>query len=459
VKLWCLCGAALSVPASAAGRKAKCPKCGAVLAIPQTATSADQAAPTPGGDFELALQGLASGQAVSVGAPPSVEPAQQRSADGFELYDFKPPEPKARLEEEASAPAPAGPPKTCPSCHKQFPGSAKICVDCGIDLRTGRALLTTQDDNLDRIYTYAENVIRWISWLIMMGVYPIASEAFGLRKPWVTRGIAAVTILVSAWFMVAFIYNPHPSPSLAGLMLWGGHESPRPAAQPASAPASGASADDAADDESDEGPAFIDPQYARFHVHQLFTHLLLHVDPLHLAGNLLFLMVLGARVNALIGNLLTLVLYPVLGLAAALAQGASTAGEPPHPCLGASGAVMGLAGMYLILFPIHKVHMAFWWRWGFIGGFHLHLKLFVVRGFWVVLFFIAFDVLYTVLRVETGVAHWAHIGGFLAGVSIALLLLFTRLINARGGDILTALLKHRAWALIGHPNRPSLRLW
>ena len=458
MKLWCLCGAALSVPASAAGRKAKCPKCGAVLAIPQAATSADQAAPRPGGDFELALQGLASGQAVSVGAPPSVEPAQQRSADGFELYDFKPQEPKARLEEEASPPAPVGPPKTCPSCHKQFPGSAKICVDCGIDLRTGRALLTTEDANIDRAYDGARRVLWLVSWVCPFGLYPFASEAFGLRKPWVTRGIAIVTILVSAWYLVAYVYRDDAPRSLANLMLWSGNRE---------ALLSGRLEDlrhdlrahGVSEEELQQTVQGATASLGQFHAYQLLTHALLHEGILHLASNLVFLIVLGSRVNALIGNTLTVLLYPLLAIAAGAAYALSSMHAPLHAMLGASGAVMGLAGMYLVLFPIHKVHLALWLRWGVFLPLRFHLKLFAVRGFWVVLFYIAFDVLFTILRIDTGVARWAHLGGFIAGVTIALILLFSRLINARGGDILTALFKHRAWALIGHPSRPTPRLW
>ena len=48
-------------------------------------------------------------------------------------------------------------------------------------------------------------------------------------------------------------------------------------------------------------------------------------------------------------------------------------------------------------------------------------------------------------------AHWAHLGGMLAGITIALLLLVTRLVNARGGDILSVTLGRHAWALIGRP--------
>ena len=81
------------------------------------------------------------------------------------------------------------------------------------------------------------------------------------------------------------------------------------------------------------------------------------------------------------------------------------------------------------------------------------MKLFTVRGFWVVSFYIAYDVLYTVIGLEDDMAHWAHLGGFIAGVIIALVLLLSRRVNARGGDILSALLGKRAWALVGRPSR------
>ena len=71
--------------------------------------------------------------------------------------------------------------------------------------------------------------------------------------------------------------------------------------------------------------------------------------------------------------------------------------EPPVPCIGASGAVMGLAGMYIVLFPVHKMHMAAWCRLGLLFMFQLHLKLFSVRGFWIILFYISFDVFYNLV--------------------------------------------------------------
>jgi membrane associated rhomboid family serine protease len=129
---------------------------------------------------------------------------------------------------------------------------------------------------------------------------------------------------------------------------------------------------------------------------------------------------------------------------------------PATPMIGASGAVMGLAGMYFVLFPIHQVHMAAWLRWfGYDFTPRLSLKMWSMRGYWVVLFYIAFDVLYTAFGIEDNVAHWAHLGGFGVGAGIALIMLLSRTINARGCDIISAILGKRAWALVGRPNRDT----
>lgn len=95
-----------------------------------------------------------------------------------------------------------------------------------------------------------------------------------------------------------------------------------------------------------------------------------------------------------------------------------------------------------------------WISWLFFCGVYLIASEgFGLRNPWVARG-IAVDVFYTALGLENDPAHWAHLGGFLAGVVIALVLPVTRLANARGGDILSAILGHRAWALIGKPNRP-----
>jgi membrane associated rhomboid family serine protease len=143
-------------------------------------------------------------------------------------------------------------------------------------------------------------------------------------------------------------------------------------------------------------------------------------------------------------------LYPILAIVAGATYLLAMGPEPPTPMLGASGAVMGLAGMYLLLFPIHKVFMVIWMRWGLLAGFHLSFKCFAVRGLWVVLFYIMFDVIAVSFTLSTGTAHWAHIGGLIWGILIAFGLLAARLAYSRS-DVLSLILGKYAWRLIGTP--------
>jgi hypothetical protein len=84
-------------------------------------------------------------------------------------------------------------------------------------------------------------------------------------------------------------------------------------------------------------------------------------------------------------------------------------------------------------------------------------KIFAVRGFWVVVFFAAWDALFLIATDDYTVAHWAHLGGFAAGFVIATALLLARGVEAHGGDLLSAMLGRRAWVLLGKPaaRRPA----
>jgi len=62
-------------------------------------------------------------------------------------------------------------------------------------------------------------------------------------------------------------------------------------------------------------------------------------------------------------------------------------------------------------------------------------------------------VLATLLRSKDGVAHWAHLGGFIAGALVGLILLLTRQVDAHSGDVISAILGRRAWALVGKPGQ------
>lgn len=450
-KVLCACGAKLAVPVSAAGRRVRCPKCQAILTVP-----AAEPQPSAGAESELdsdLFAALRDGQAVARPAGEVAPPPRPVRTDAAALYGIAP-----ELDVPRERPtAPTGPPAVCPACHTAYPPGTRVCTRCGVNIKTGRSLITREDEHINQVYASAEAIIWWISFLFPTGLYPVASEAFGLRKPWVVRGLAVLTIAISAWYMVAFIYNVDPDPQLVGLMHWVG--------QPVEMEAPDAEMRAALIEEEGYTEEEIDDTFnafqgaCQYRFSQLFTSTFLHGDPIHLIGNLLFLMVLGTRVNALIGNTLTLILYPLLGAAAGIVEMVANANEPAYPALGASGAIMGLAGMYLVLFPIHKVHMAAWLRWGLIRGFRLSLKIFPIAGFWVVLFYIAFDVVYTALGIEDGTAHWAHMGGFGVGVVLAIVLMAARLVDARGGDVLSRLLGPRAWLLLGKPGRKGVSLW
>ena len=465
------CAVRIRIPADMIGRKVVCPKCEAVFIA-----SADTREPAP----VRATASVKTGHIVVHCSSCSTKVKLPGAAEGKK---FLCPRCRAVLQADAAprdaaptddellklTPEQSLPPSTvirplseaprqkCPSCGKSYPADARLCTDCGVYLKTGRGILTTQDENLDQIYVWTENLLRILSFLIFIGVYPVASEAFGLRKPWVVRGIALLTVLVGAVHLYSCTTGSPAQATFDKMMLWGGD--PAQLDELRTRLLEELEADDSTSPEEAKQIrelrnsilSLYQNSVSEFHPYQLITHAFLHDGPLHLAGNMLFLMVLGARVNALIGNIWTLILYPLLAILAGIAHTISIAHGPSIPMLGASGAVMGLAGMYLVLFPVHQVHMAAWLRWGILFPFRFSFTIFALRGFWVVLFYIAFDVAYTVFHIEDGVAHWAHLGGFIAGTVFAMLLLICRQVDARGGDLFSTVLGRHAWKIIGRP--------
>jgi membrane associated rhomboid family serine protease len=141
---------------------------------------------------------------------------------------------------------------------------------------------------------------------------------------------------------------------------------------------------------------------------KLYTSLFLHGNLAHLAGNLLYLAAFGPRVEAALGGLRFALYYLAWGLMAAAAHIFVEPGSPT-PTLGASGAIGGILGAYLILFPAARIQvivlplifLPFWLRsWILLTGW------FLVQ----------------VLVYQQGVATWAHVGGFLAGMATILVM-------------------------------------
>ena len=136
----------------------------------------------------------------------------------------------------------------------------------------------------------------------------------------------------------------------------------------------------------------------------LLTSMFLHGGFMHLAGNMLFLWVLGDNVEDAMGHPRYVAFYLLSGLAAALAH----AGLEPTskiPMIGASGAISGVIGAYLVLHPQAPIKTL-------VLRFIVYLPAWVVLGLW-----IAFQVFNVTMAPKGagGVAWWAHIGGFVAG--------------------------------------------
>ena len=147
----------------------------------------------------------------------------------------------------------------------------------------------------------------------------------------------------------------------------------------------------------------------------LFTSMFLHGGWLHLGGNLLFLWIFGNNVEDLLGRGRFLLLYLASGVAAALAQAlADKMGQVPM--VGASGAIAGVLGAYLITYPRANVHC---FLWIIIFFWIVTIPAWILLGFWFLMQL--FSGLGTE-RGEPGVAFWAHVGGFIAGILLYLLL-------------------------------------
>jgi membrane associated rhomboid family serine protease len=141
----------------------------------------------------------------------------------------------------------------------------------------------------------------------------------------------------------------------------------------------------------------------------LLSSMFMHGGWLHLGGNMLFLFIFGDNIEHRIGRLPFLVFYLVSGLVASLAQ---IAIDPDSiiPTLGASGAISGVLGAYLVMFPGNRVTV-------FLFRFLMPVPAIVAIGIWAVFQFVnGFGALAATEEMVGGVAYAAHIGGFVAGV-------------------------------------------
>jgi membrane associated rhomboid family serine protease len=150
----------------------------------------------------------------------------------------------------------------------------------------------------------------------------------------------------------------------------------------------------------------------------MFTSMFLHGGWLHILGNMLFLWIFGNNVEDRMGRIPFLLFYLVGGITAALTQ---VVIDPRSgvPLVGASGAIAAALGAYLVLFPGARILSLV-----FLGFFYqlLEVPALVILGFWFVLQLINGATALGAEHAQGGVAFFAHIGGFVLGVLVGLLL-------------------------------------
>jgi len=141
----------------------------------------------------------------------------------------------------------------------------------------------------------------------------------------------------------------------------------------------------------------------------LFTAMFMHAGWVHLGGNMLYLWIFGDNVEDRFGHIPFAIFYLVCGLAATFAQLAFNM-DSNVPNLGASGAVAGVLGAYILMFPKQQVRVL-------IGRVVTPVSAVIVIGLWIVLQFFSGigSILDTTAADTGGVAYMAHIGGFIAG--------------------------------------------
>jgi membrane associated rhomboid family serine protease len=151
----------------------------------------------------------------------------------------------------------------------------------------------------------------------------------------------------------------------------------------------------------------------------VFVSMFLHGGWLHLLGNMLFLFVFGRSIEDRVGHFHFLLLYLLSGVVAAVMQIAVTPGSHV-PTIGASGAIAGVLGAYLVCYPGARIttliplFIIFW---------TVQLPAVLLLGYWFLIQFIAgFQMLSIQTATAGGVAWWAHIGGFGCGALLALIM-------------------------------------
>ncbi len=145
----------------------------------------------------------------------------------------------------------------------------------------------------------------------------------------------------------------------------------------------------------------------------LLTSLFLHASPLHLAGNMLFLWIFGDNVEEVLGTVRYLLVYLCCGVMGTVAQIAANP-DSHIPTLGASGAIAGIMGLYVVWFPHNRVRVL-------LFRIITEMPALYVIGGWLGLQILAGVAAFDRIGRVGGVAYLAHIGGITTGIACAFL--------------------------------------
>lgn len=153
---------------------------------------------------------------------------------------------------------------------------------------------------------------------------------------------------------------------------------------------------------------------ARLEAFDFITSIFLHGSFFHLLGNMLYLWICGDNVEDRLGHLGYSVLYVGSGVAAGLAHTLMTSSSMV-PCIGASGAIAGVLGAYVVIFPKSRIKV-FYMFWFYI---FIRMGVFQLTSIWAIGFWFIQQLFLTWLanayQMPSGIAYWAHIGGFVIG--------------------------------------------
>lgn len=158
-------------------------------------------------------------------------------------------------------------------------------------------------------------------------------------------------------------------------------------------------------------PAYLIQVHSPHSYLTILTSMFLHGGWMHIIGNMLYLWIFGRNVEDSVGHFKFVIFYLLCGVAAAAAQ-VAIAPDSNVPMIGASGAISGVLGAYLLLFPRARVLVLFpiWIFW----------RVFYVPAFLLLILWFGMQLLSGLavlsMDVSGGVAFWAHVGGFVAGL-------------------------------------------